>query len=70
MARCLVWNVTVAVTTAALYLAYFAIEAGSAAEAASSLKETKCVDLSVNHEFVPAAFETHGRTTLVLLVTS
>jgi hypothetical protein len=50
----------VAVTTAASHLASSSIEASSAADAASSRKETKYVDLSVNHEFVPAFFEIRG----------
>jgi hypothetical protein len=58
--RCLVWDVTVADTTAASYLASTAISAGSAAELAASRKEAKYADLSQRYEFVPIAVESHG----------
>jgi hypothetical protein len=58
--RCLVWDVTVADTTAASYLASTSVSAGSAAELAASRKESKYVDLSQHYEFVPVAIETHG----------
>jgi hypothetical protein len=58
--RCLVWDVTVADTTAASYLHSTSVTAGSAAESAARRKETKYTELSHRYEFVPIAMETHG----------
>jgi hypothetical protein len=58
--RCLIWDVTVADTTAVSYVNATATIAGSAAETAASRKETKYAELSNNYEFVPIAIETLG----------
>jgi hypothetical protein len=60
--RCLVWDVTVADTTAASYLYSTSVSAGSAAESAARRKETKYTELSHRYEFefVPIAMDTHG----------
>ena len=58
--RCLVWDVTVADTTAASYRATTATVAGSAAEAAAARKIAKYAELSLSYEFVPIAIETLG----------
>jgi hypothetical protein len=58
--RCLVWDVTVADTTAASYLHSTSVTASSAAESAARRKETKYTELSHRYEFVPIAMETHG----------
>jgi hypothetical protein len=58
--RCLVWDVTVADTTAASYLQLTSVSAGSAAESAAVRKEAKYVELSQRYEFVPVAIESHG----------
>ena len=58
--RCLVWDVTVADTTAASYLPSTSISAGSAAEWAAVRKQAKCADLAQRYEFVPIAVESHG----------
>jgi hypothetical protein len=58
--RCLVWDVTVADTTATSYLSSTAVLAGSAAESAAARKESKYSELLVRYEFVPIALESHG----------
>jgi hypothetical protein len=58
--RCLVWDVTVADTTATSYLASTAVLAGSAADSAAARKESKYIELANRYEFVPIAMETHG----------
>ena len=59
--RYLIWDATVADTTAASYvLPSTAIFVGSAVELAAARKETKYAELSRRYEFMPAAFETHG----------
>ena len=58
--RCLIWDVTVADTTAASYLPLTAALAGSAAESAATRKEAKYIDLSARYDFVPVAIESHG----------
>lgn len=58
--RCLVWDVTVAATTAASYLPSTAVCAGSAAESATVRKESKYRDLVDIYEFVPIAVESMG----------
>ena len=58
--RCVVWDVTVADTTAASYLPATAVTAGSAAESAATRKETKYADLSNRYLFIPIAIESHG----------
>jgi hypothetical protein len=58
--RCLVWDVTVADTTAASYLSSSSALAGSAAETAAARKVSKYVELSPRYEFIPIAMETHG----------
>lgn len=55
--RCLVWDVTVADTTAASYLASTSVSTSSAAELAALRKEAKYVDLAPRYEFV--ALESH-----------
>jgi hypothetical protein len=60
--KCVIWDVTVADTMAQSYVAQSSISAGSAAEMASSRKESKYAELSQNHLFVPLAFETLGPT--------
>ena len=44
--RCLIWDATVADTTAAFYLPSIAMATGSAAESAAARKETKYAKLS------------------------
>ena len=58
--RCLVWDVTVADTTAASYLSSTSISAGSVAELAAVRKQSKYADLAQRYEFVPIAVESHG----------
>ena len=58
--RCLVWDVTVADTTAASYLAETSTKARSAAESAAIRKEMKYVELSNTCHFFPIAIESHG----------
>jgi hypothetical protein len=58
--RCLIWDVTVADTTAASYVSSSAVKAGSAAESAATRKELKYIELSTRYEFVPIAIESHG----------
>ena len=58
--RCLVWDVTVADTTAASYLTATSSLAGSAAESASVRKEAKYAELSNRFHFFPIAIESHG----------
>ena len=58
--RCLVWDVTVADTTAASYLPSTSISAGSAAELAAVRKQAKYAELTQRYEFVPIAVESHG----------
>jgi hypothetical protein len=58
--RCLVWDVTVADTTAASYLPSTSVSAGSAAESAATRKQAKYAELSQRYEFVPIAVESHG----------
>ena len=61
--RCLVWDVTVADTTAASYLPSTSISAGSAAELAAVRKQAKYAELAQRYEFVPIAMESHGSYT-------
>ena len=61
--RCLVWDVTVADTTAAFYLPSTSISAGSAAELAAVRKQAKYAELAQRYEFVPIAVESHGSYT-------
>ena len=58
--RCLVWDVTVADTTAASYMTATSTLAGSAAESASVRKEAKYAELSNRFHFFPIAIESHG----------
>ena len=58
--RCLVWDVTVADTTAAFYLPSTSISAGNAAELAAVRKLAKYADLVQRYEFVPIAVKSHG----------
>ena len=58
--RCLVWDVTVADTTAASYLPSTSISAGSAAELAAVRKQAKHAELAQRYEFVPIAVDSHG----------
>ena len=58
--RCLVWDVTVADTTAASYLAATATVAGSAAESAVVRKEMKYTELSNTYHSFTIAIESHG----------
>jgi hypothetical protein len=58
--RCLVWDVTVADTTAVSYVSSTSIASGSAAEQAATRKLTKYADLCRRYEFVPIALESHG----------
>ena len=58
--RCLVWDVTVANTTAESYLPATAINAGAAAESAATRKEAKYFELTHRYHFVPIAIESHG----------
>ena len=58
--RCLVWDVTVADTTAASYLTATSTLAGSAAESASVRKEAKYAELFNRFHFFPIAIESHG----------
>lgn len=58
--RCLVWDVTVADTTAASYLSTTVHTAGSAAESAAARKETKYVELTQRYDFIPIAIESFG----------
>ena len=58
--RCLMWDVTVADTTAASYLAATATVAKSAAEFAPVHKEMKYAELSNSYHFFPITIELHG----------
>jgi hypothetical protein len=58
--RCLLWDVTVANTTASSYLSSSAVLAGSAAESAAARKVTKYAQLSARYDFLPIAMETLG----------
>jgi hypothetical protein len=58
--RCLIWDVTVADTTASSYLPATSTTAGSAAESAAYRKEAKYAELSSHYKFVPIAIESHG----------
>ena len=58
--RCLRWDVTVADTTAASYLAATATVAGSVAESTAVSKEMKYLKLSNTYHFFPIAIESHG----------
>ena len=58
--RCLVWDVTVADTTAASYLPSTSISAGSAAELAAVGKQAKYAELVQRYEFVPIAVDSHS----------
>jgi hypothetical protein len=58
--RCLIWDVTIANTTAASYLHDNASKAGSAAEFAATRKESKYAELSNRYYFVPIAIESLG----------
>ena len=58
--RSAVWDVTVADTLADFYLASTSMTAAAAAQLAATRKETKYVDLSTTHHFVPLAFESLG----------
>ena len=55
-----VWDVTVADTLADSYLASTLMTAAAAAQLAATRKETKYVDLSTTHHFVPLAYESMG----------
>ena len=55
-----VWDVTVADTLADSYLASTSMTAAAAAQLAATRKETKYVNLSKTHHFVPLAFESMG----------
>ena len=55
-----VWDVTVADTLADSYLASTSMTAAAAAQLAATRKETKYVNLSTTHDFVPLAFESMG----------
>jgi hypothetical protein len=50
-----VWDVTVADTLAASYVASTSVTAGSAVELAATRKEDKYTELSTTHNFVPLA---------------
>ena len=58
--RCLVWDVTVADTTAASYLPSTSISAGIAAEIAAVSKQVTYAELAQRYEFAPIAVESHG----------
>jgi hypothetical protein len=58
--KCLTWDVTIADTLAASYLASTSLTAGSAAETAATKKIAKYTDLSRSHIFCPLAFESLG----------
>ena len=57
--RCLVWDVTVADTTAVSYLPSTSTSSGSAAEAAATRKMAKYTALSSSYIFVPIVVETY-----------
>ena len=57
---CLIWDITVADTTATSFLTTTAITAGSAAELAATRKLVKYEELSQRYAFVPIAIESHG----------
>ena len=57
--RCLVWDVTVADTTAASYLPSTSISAGSVVELAAVRKLVKYAELAHRYGFVPIAVESH-----------
>jgi hypothetical protein len=58
--RSVAWDVTVADTFAASYIALTKVEAGSAAARAASLKVAKYEEIARNHFFVPLACEVTG----------
>ena len=58
--RSAVWDVTVADTLADSYLASTSMIVAAAAQLAAFRKETKYVELSTTHHFVPLAFESLG----------
>ena len=58
--KCLTWDVTIADTLAASYLASTSLTAGSAAETAATKKIAKYTDLSQSHIFCSLAFESLG----------
>ena len=58
--KCLTWNVTVAGTLAATYLASASTTAGSIAKGAASRKDNKYSAIAQFHVFVPLAIETLG----------
>ena len=58
--KCLTWDVTIADTLAASYLASTSLTAGSAAGTAATKKIAKYTDLSRSHIFCPLAFESLG----------
>jgi len=58
--HCATWDVTVVQTLAASYVSQSAVQAGSAAAAASDRKIAKYSNLSSSHLFLPVAVETLG----------
>ena len=60
--RSATWDVTVVHTLAASYVPQNAVQAGSAATAASERKSAKYSSLSSSHVFCPVAVETLGRS--------
>ena len=58
--RSATWDVTVVHTLAATYVSQSAVQAGSAATAASARKSAKYSSLSSSHVFCPVAVETLG----------
>jgi hypothetical protein len=58
--RSATWDVTVADTTAASYIAMSSTCAASAAEAAAQRKNTKYSDIAQSYLFYPVAVETMG----------
>ena len=54
------WDITVTDTVVDSYLHLSAACAGSAAEGATSRKETKYAGLDYSYTFIPLAFETYG----------
>ena len=62
--RCLTWDATIVDTLATSYLGATSTNAGSAAEAAATRKETKYAVISTTHLFTPIAVETLGPLSL------
>ena len=58
--KCLTWDVTVADTFAAAYVAATSIKAGEAAARLAANKREKYVELTHTHLFCPIAVETMG----------